>query len=108
MFITDLISITELSRLTKKSRPTIYKYINDYYNGNFDEIPYTFIKLFELSKEANVSKEKIKMYCLSNYGDFNNSENEDLKRIIELLNNNLDVLDLGKIKSFIEGELKNE
>ena len=32
MLITDLISITELSRLTKKSRPTIYKYINEYNN----------------------------------------------------------------------------
>ena len=34
MKITDMISITELSRLLKKTRPTVYKYVSDFEKGN--------------------------------------------------------------------------
>ena len=38
MKVTDLITITELSRIMNKSRPTIYKYISD-----FEEERYYFV-----------------------------------------------------------------
>ena len=66
MVITDFISITELSRLTKKSRPTIYKYLNDFNAGNYDDIPYSVIKLFNMAETA--SKAEIIAYCNSTYG----------------------------------------
>ena len=52
MIITDFISITELSRLTKKSRPTIYKYLDDFHLGNYDDIPYSIITLFKMAKTS--------------------------------------------------------
>ena len=67
MFITDQVTITELSRLTKRSRPTIYKYINDYLSGNYDDIPFSFLKLFQMS--SNCSKSDIEHYCHKTYGN---------------------------------------
>ena len=106
MFITDIISITELSRLTKKSRPTLYKYISDYKNGKFDEVPYTFIKLLDLSSKDGISRESLRQYCQSTYGDF--EENDELRKIIILLQENQNSLDLKKIRIMIEGEIKND
>ena len=34
MQITDIVTITELSKLLGKSRPTVYKYVSDYEAGN--------------------------------------------------------------------------
>ena len=51
MNIVEVITISELSRLTKKSRPTLYKYINDYENQVYDNIPFNFIKLFFHSRQ---------------------------------------------------------
>ncbi|MBQ8717530.1 MAG: hypothetical protein IJY43_06790 [Clostridia bacterium] len=83
MFITDIISITELSRLTGKSRPTIYKYINDYNIGNLDDIPFSMIKLFKMS--AFASKADIIAYCYKTYGHANRNYDEETQEIIALI-----------------------
>ena len=85
MFITDLVSITELSLLTKKSRPSIYKYIACYKNGALDQIPYTFIKLLDMANEPGVTKEQIRLYCLDTYGDAVSFKNAEFKGLIKLL-----------------------
>ena len=85
MLITDLISITELSRLTKKSRPTIYKYINEYNNGNYDEIPYSMINLFKMAETA--TKSEIISYCNATYGTtYATNCDKELQDLINLSN----------------------
>lgn len=105
MIITDIITITELSRLTNKSRPTLYKYIRDYENEKFDEIPYSFIKLFSMVNGS--TKEDIIKYCRMMYGE-NKSYDRDVQEVISLINDNADKLDIIKIKNIIKGELKND
>ena len=43
MPITNYITITELARLTHKSRPSIYKYVENYEVSNYDDVPYSII-----------------------------------------------------------------
>ena len=103
MIVTDFITITELSRLTNKSRPTLYKYIRDYKNGKLDEIPYSFIKLFNMVDDS--TKENIVEYCRMMYG-CTNDYNQDVQEVINLITDNADKLDIKKVKNFIKGELK--
>lgn len=107
MLITDFISITELSRLTKKSRPTIYKYLNDFSCGNYDGIPYSIIKLFKMAETA--TRAEIISYCQSTYGAMNTDDyGEDVQELLNLIITNQQHLDITKIKNFIMGELNNE
>lgn len=57
--IVDHFSITELSNLTNKSRPTLYKYISSYEAGDLNEVPYNFILLFNLINKPGVKKKEI-------------------------------------------------
>ena len=107
MFITDQVTITELSRLTKRSRPTIYKYINDYLSGNYDDIPFSFLKLFQMS--SNCSKSDIEHYCHKTYG--NNSAHvidAETQEVIDLIIKSHSRIDIKKIKSFILKEIQND
>ena len=106
MFITDIISITELSRLTGKSRPTIYKYINDYNVGNYDDIPFSIIELFKMS--ASCSKSDIIAYCNKVYGKNTTTCNKETQEVIEIILNNNSKLNISKIKAFVLEELKND
>lgn len=106
MAITDLISITELARLTNKSRPTIYKYINDYSRDRFDEIPYSFVVLLEKVEYGNMSKFDIVDYCRKTYAMPANDE--ELTELISLITKNRDMIDLNQIKEYIEGAIKDD
>lgn len=96
-------NITELSRLTGKARPSIYKYIEDYNRKDYRSIPYHFIMLFNLIAENNSTKLDIVEYCKLNFS--NVSDNDILSEVITLLKKNESKLDLQKIKKIIEGEL---
>lgn len=117
MKITDMVSITELSRLLKKTRPTVYKYISDFEKGNFSAIPGSVKKLFSNISKGTTAKKDIYEYCDHWYDDgFSATEfrtfdeqkqsSTTLKDIINLLKTNEKKLDLNKIKSYIEEELK--
>lgn len=106
MFITDIISITELSRLTGKSRPTIYKYINDYNIRNYDDIPFSIIELFNISSFC--SKSDIIAYCQKTYGIRTRTYSEKTQEIIELIIENEANLKIDRIKAFVLEELKND
>jgi hypothetical protein len=102
MLITDLISITELSRLTKKSRPTIYKYINEYNKGNYDEIPYSMTNLFKMAETS--TKAEIIAYCNATYGTtYADNCDEEVQELINLIISRQKELDVSKIKDFIMG-----
>ena len=108
MVITDIISITELSRLTKKSRPSIYKYINEYNDRNFDDIPFSFIKLLDMAY-TNRSKAEIIAYCHTTYGtDATSSLDRETQELINLIVLNRNAIDINRVKKFILEELDHE
>ena len=102
-----LLTITELSNLTGKTRPTIYRYQNAFLCNNLDHVPYSFIKLFELMIKDDVKKSEVIEFC---HNQFNHYENvsEDYKAVMNLISENKNVLNFRKIKSYIEEALKNE
>ena len=97
-------SITELSNLTGKTRPTLYKYVKAYEEGNYDDIPYSFIQLFNLMTKENVKRKEIIDFCEANF----KSVDSDMKvnDVINLIKTNKDKLDLDNLKKIIEEELK--
>lgn len=100
-----LVSITELSTLTNKTRPTIYKYLTLYNNGELDEIPFSFIKLFEMMDKPSTSKKDIVKYCEDTF--VSTSDNETLNEIISILKENKDKIDLKLLKDALLEELNN-
>ena len=96
-------SITELSNLTGKTRPTLYKYIKAYENDSFDDLPYSFIKLFDLMSDPNIKRKEIAEYCEANF----QAVDSDMKlnEIVSLIKNNKEKIDLDNLKRVIEEEL---
>lgn len=103
MPITDYMTVTELARLTHKSRPSIYKYVESYEQNNYDDIPYSIIELFKMI-ESGSSKQAILDYCNKKFG---NTQDNSIQEIINLLNDNKNKVDMNKIKQLIEEEIKN-
>ena len=97
-------SITELSNLTGKTRPTLYKYIKAYEEGQYDDLPFSFIQLFNLMNKENVNRKEIVAYCDANF----KTVDSDMKvnDIVNLIKNNKDKIDLDNLKQLIEEEIK--
>lgn len=117
MKITDIISITELSRLLKKSRPTVYKYISDFEKGNYANVPHSVRKLFNQIQSDSIPKREIYEYCDHWFADEpapaafasvkeKKEKTATLKEIVKLLKDHEKTLDLPKIKNYIEQEIK--
>ena len=96
-------SITELSNLTNKTRPTLYKYIKAYETDNFDDLPYSFIQLFNLMNKPGVKRKDVVDYCQSNFQSFD----EDMKvnDIVTLIKENKSKINLERLKKMIEEEI---
>ena len=103
--ITDIITVTELSRLTGKTRPTVYKYIKDFEDAKYDSVPYSFLMLLELAENEETSRADVIAYCKKHYASGDEISNE-LADIIELLKANEDIIDLEKIKIIIEKDIR--
>lgn len=103
MSVTQYITVTELARLTHKSRPSIYKYVESFEENNYDDIPYSIIELFKMI-ESGSNKQSIIDYCNKKFGT---SSDNSIQEIVNLLNDNKDKLDLNKIKKIIEEEINN-
>ena len=96
MQITDMISITELSRITGKSRPTIYKYISDYQAG--EDVPEPFKKLFD-GITNRMSKHDIYEYCEYYFCEGSSGEeglkgDAQLQEVIKLIEDNRNKINL--------------
>ena len=100
-----LFSITELSILTGKTRPTLYKYINAYDSGDLDSIPYSFIQLFNLMEKPNVKRNEIVTFCKNNFIEVD--KDEAFNNFVKFLKENKDKVDLNKIRNIIEEDIKN-
>lgn len=93
--------------MTKKSRPTIYKYVDEFSKGNYDDIPYSIIKLFRMIGIA--TKSEIIAYCNANYSIAVTDDNsKQLQELISLIISNQGRLDVSKIKDFVMEELNND
>ena len=100
MKVTDLITITELSRIMNKSRPTIYKYISDFEEERFDEIPIVVLDLFKAITNNSFTKKDIYSYCDNNFVG-----NDELNEIFTLIKENRQRLNLKRLKEYIEKEI---
>ena len=106
--INDIITVTELSRLTGKTRPTVYKYIKDFEADRYDAVPYTFLMLLELAESEDTTRQDIIEYCKKYYSG-GEELSPILSDIIELLKAHQDSIDLERLKHSIEKEIrKNE
>ena len=115
MQITDIVTITELSKLLGKSRPTVYKYVSDYEAGNYSAIPHSVRSLFDKIMSGETSRRGVLEYCDHWFGTQASPKKEKkekkektvtLKEIIKLLKDNEHVLDLSKIKEYIMEEAR--
>ena len=105
MKLTDFMCITELARRTGRTRPTLYKYVKDYEEERFDDIPYSFLKLMQLAEEPDTSRRDLIEYCEKHYSK-GDERTPELRELIELITANADKLDLPRIKKIIETEIK--
>ena len=112
MQITDIVSITELSKLLGKSRPTVYKYVSDYESGNYSALPNSVRSLFDKIVAGETSKRGVFEYCDYWFGNASFSSQKKtekpttLKDVIRLLKDNERHLNFTKIKQYIEEELR--
>lgn len=97
MKIVDKITITELARLTRKSRPTLYRYVEAYENDKFDEVPYFFVMLFEQIK-SGASRKKIEELCFSHFGN----DDSVTKEVVDYINQNKDKIDFNKLLDYLK------
>lgn len=102
--LTNYISITELSRITKKSRPTLYKYIHDYEMGLYDGIPYSFLQLLKYSESDSITKKDILSFCEQNF--VVKTDHNLIREIVFLLQENAANLNLEEIKENIKKEIQ--
>jgi hypothetical protein len=59
------ITISELARLTNLSRPTLYKYVEEYENNDISNIPADILELFNYIYSTDVKdKSDIINYCI--------------------------------------------
>ena len=111
MQITDIVTITELSKLLGKSRPTVYKYVSDYESGNYSALPHSVRSLFDKIISGETSRRGVFEYCdhwFTSRTITAESHNKPttLKEVIRLLKDNEGRLNLTRIKNYIEEELR--
>lgn len=78
------IKITELSDYLKLSRPTLYKFIDNYENKNIKELDKRLVDLFNYIKKNIdvIEKRNVINYIFNNFNEYTNLEEDKLYRII--------------------------
>nr|MCR5349489.1 hypothetical protein [Acholeplasmatales bacterium] len=93
--ITDMITVSELSRLIDISRPTLYKYINEYEIGAKPSYDLKFKHLFDyITEESTISKNQVYDYCMA---VFESKSNKAILDKIKILLEDYEYKDLFKI-----------
>lgn len=101
-----LFTITELSNITLKTRPTLYRYIANYDNGDYRDIPYLFVELFKLIDGDNTKKQDVIRYCEENFIDQDGTEG--YKEFMQFIKVNKEKIDFKKLLDDITNEYKGE
>ena len=73
------IKMTELSEYIKVSRPTLYKYIESYENGELDTIPDRVVSLFRLMDRPEVTKEQVVTFTITTFSE---SDSTDIRETV--------------------------
>ena len=71
------IKMTELSEYIKVSRPTLYKYIESYENGENETIPERVLNLFRLMDTPGVTKEQVVTFTITSFSDSDTNDIRD-------------------------------
>ena len=101
MKITDFISITELARLTGKSRPTLYKYIADYESGRCGDIPLLMLDLFRLI-DGGCARSAVYRYCEENFAKPKSEQPQSQEeKILAMIRAHKGKIDLKKLEEFL-------
>ena len=116
--ITSKITISELARLFNISRPTMYKYIKCYENGELDLIPEEIKNMFDYIVNNEIyNKEQIYNHAMNKF-DATSKEaildrikilldnNEDFKELMNIIVTNSDNIDFNEILEYLK-EIKN-
>ncbi len=94
------IRLTELSDILKLSRPTLYKYIELYENGNHKNIINHYKEFFDFIASSNC-KDRQDLYLYIHNGGI---ENGVKKEIFNLLKETEDKIILKKILKILKGD----
>ena len=106
MNITDAITITELSRLLQKSRPTIYKYVLDYESGETDAVPALVKELFRQIEEEDLPKDEIVRYCNTRFGSPDAELDPRAKEAIDFIKANQRRIDFDRLMKLLGKALR--
>ena len=68
------IKMTELSEYIKVSRPTLYKYIESYENGDLESIPNRVVDLFRMMDRPEATKEQVISFIISSFREDEGSD----------------------------------
>lgn len=71
------IKMTEMAEYLKISRPTLYRYIDLYSEGNKAELPPNVSELFRFMETPGISKEQVIAFMIGEFGDSSESERKD-------------------------------
>ncbi|MBO4551823.1 MAG: hypothetical protein J5673_01330 [Candidatus Methanomethylophilaceae archaeon] len=74
------IKMTELSEYIKVSRPTLYKYIESYEEGDYESIPNRVVSLFKIMERPEVAKEQVISYIISSFKEEDGNDAGDAVR----------------------------
>jgi len=76
------IKMTELSDYMKVSRPTLYKYIDSYENGNLSGIPERVTGLFRLIDSPGSTKEQAVSFAISAFSNEGDDAYDRIRRYL--------------------------
>lgn len=65
--ITDVITISELSRMLDLTRPTLYKYITTFEKGDYSKLSFNLVELFNFIVDEAATKRDIYDYIDKKY-----------------------------------------
>ena len=74
------IKLTELSEYIKVSRPTLYKYIESYEDGDYESIPGRVVSLFKVMERPDATKEQVISYIISSFNEDDGTDSAEAVR----------------------------
>jgi len=74
------IKMTELSEYIKVSRPTLYKYIESYEEGDYGSIPGRVVSLFKVMERPDATKEQVISYIISSFNEDDGTDSAEAVR----------------------------
>lgn len=100
------IPITELSSLTRKSRPTIYKYLSLYQEKDYGSVPYAFVTLFKMMDDPAISKKEILDYIEKAFPS--SPRAGKMGEAIRYIEDHASSIDFDALLSYLKGENPHE